>query len=53
MVGIATDKPKEGKTGHSSDILYLRMPSLTEADAEKVDGIQRDLGYFRNTRWPN
>lgn len=53
VVGIATDKPKEGKTGHSSDILYLHIPSWTEEDATKVDGIQRELGYFKDTKWPS
>ena len=53
VVGIATDKPKKGKTGHSSDILYLHMPSLTREDAEMVDGIQHELGYFKNTKWPS
>jgi hypothetical protein len=51
IVGIATDKPRPGKSGHSSDILYMHLPIWTEADAEKVDGIQRDLGYFKNTKW--
>ncbi len=53
VVGIATDKPKEGKTGYSSDILYLQVPLWTEEDAAKINGIQRDLGYFKNTKWPN
>lgn len=52
VVGIATDKPKEGKSGHSSDIVYLDMPSWTAEDGAKVDGIQADLGYFKNTQWP-
>lgn len=52
VVGIATDKPKEGKTGYSSDILYLHLPSWTEEDAAKVDGIQTELGYFKDTKWP-
>jgi hypothetical protein len=53
VIGIATDKPKEGKTGHSSDILYLYMPTWTEEDAKMVDGIQSDFGYFENTKWPS
>ncbi|MES2355945.1 MAG: hypothetical protein V4568_16400 [Pseudomonadota bacterium] len=51
IVGIATDKPKPGKSGHSSDILYKHLPIWTEADAENVDCIQRELGYFKNTMW--
>lgn len=51
VVGIATDKPKEGKTGHSSDILYLHAPVWTAEDAEKVDAIQAELGYFKNAQW--
>lgn len=50
VVGIATDKPRDGKKGHSSDIVYLHMPEWTE-DSEKVEGIQRDLGYFAKTIW--
>lgn len=53
IVGIATDRPEKGKTGFSSDIVYIHMPSWTQEDAAKVDGIQRDLGYFKNTKWPN
>ncbi len=53
VVGIATDKPKDGKTGYSSDIVYIHMPVWSEDDAANVDGIQRNLGYFRNTKWPN
>jgi len=52
IVGIATDRPKAGKRGHSSDILYLHLPTWSEEDGKKVDGIQSDLGYFKNTRWP-
>jgi len=51
VVGIAVDKPKAGKKGHSSDILYLNIPSWTADDAANVDGIQRDLGYFKNMKW--
>jgi hypothetical protein len=52
VIGIATDKPKPGKSGNSSDILYLRMPVWTADDARAIDGIQADLGYFNNTKWP-
>ncbi len=51
VVGIATDRPEQGKVGYSSDILYLHMPIWTAEDAEKVDGIQRDLGYFKAVNW--
>lgn len=51
VVGIATDRPEQGKIGYSSDILYLHMPTWTAEDAEKVDGIQRDLGYFKEVNW--
>jgi hypothetical protein len=51
-VSIATDRPESGKQGHSSDIVYLHMPESTEKDTKDVDGIQRDLGYFKETRWP-
>ena len=52
VVGIATDQPREGKSGHSSDIVYMDMPTWTSEDGAKVDGIQADLGYFKNTQWP-
>jgi len=52
VVGIATDRPQAGKHGHSSDILYLHMPIWDPADDEKVKGIQADLGYFKDTKWP-
>lgn len=52
VVGIATDRPGAGKTGYSSDIMYLHLPDWSDDDAVKVDGIQRDLGYFKDTKWP-
>lgn len=52
VVGIATDKPKKGRKGQSSDILYLHMPDWSELDAKNIDGIQLDLGYFKGTNWP-
>ena len=52
VVGIATDRPTQGRAGYSSDIVYLHMPDWTAENATKVDGIQSDLGYFKNTRWP-
>lgn len=52
VVGIATDRPQTGKHGHSSDIVYLHMPDWDPTENAKLDQIQADLGYFRNTRWP-
>lgn len=52
VVGIATDRPQTGKHGHSSDILHMHMPIWDPADDEKVKGIQADLGYFKDTKWP-
>jgi hypothetical protein len=52
VVGIATDRPQAGKHGHSSDIVYLHMPIWDPIEDEKINGIQRDLGYFENTKWP-
>ena len=52
VVGIATDRPQAGKRGHSSDIVYLHMPDWDPAETTKVDQIQAELGYFKNTRWP-
>lgn len=52
VVGIATDRPEKNKRGHSSDIVYLHMPDWNLQEAEKIDRIQSDLGYFSNTKWP-
>lgn len=52
VVGIATDRPQAGKHGHSSDILYMHMPIWDPTDDEKVNGIQADFGYFKDTKWP-
>lgn len=52
VVGIATDRPRAGKRGHSSDIVYLHMPDWDPAENTKIDQIQAELGYFKNTRWP-
>ena len=51
VVGLAMDRPKAEKTGHSTDIFYMHMPIWTANDAANVEGIQRDLGYFENTKW--
>ncbi|MDT0498844.1 hypothetical protein RM530_15960 [Algiphilus sp. W345] len=48
VVGIATDQPGTSEIGYSSDIVYMHLPEWSEDDAKKVDGIQRDLGYFKN-----
>ena len=52
VVGIATDRPQAGKHGHSSDIVYIHIPIWDPTEDEKINGIQRDLGYFENTKWP-
>lgn len=48
VVGIATDQPGTSEIGYSSDIVYMHLPEWSEDDAKKVEGIQRDLGYFKN-----
>lgn len=53
VVGIATDRPKTGKQGHSSDILYLHMPEWDPNEDQRVEKIQAELGYFNNTKWPS
>jgi hypothetical protein len=50
VVGIATDKPGVDR-GHSSDILYLYMPSWTAEHEALAAKIQNELGYFRKTAW--
>jgi hypothetical protein len=52
VVGIATDRPQSRKRGHSSDIVYLHMPNWDQAENDKINAIQADLGYFKNTKWP-
>jgi hypothetical protein len=52
VVGIATDRPQAGKRGHSSDIVYLHMPIWDPMEDANVNGIQADLGYFKDTKWP-
>ncbi|WP_343661099.1 hypothetical protein [Ralstonia sp.] len=51
VVGIATDRPGTSAIGYSSDIVYIHMKEWSKKDAQDVDGIQRDLGYFQNVSW--
>jgi len=53
VVGIATDRPQAGKHGHSSDIVYLHLPVWDSAEDAKVESIQAELGYFKDTKWPS
>ncbi len=53
VVGIATDRPEAGKKGHSSDIVYLHIPTWDASENERIDKIQADLGYFNKTKWPS
>lgn len=52
VIGIATDRPRPGRRGHSNDILYLHLPEWTAADTDNIARIQAEFGYFENTRWP-
>lgn len=51
VVGIARDRPGTSSIGYSSDIVYIHMQEWSEKDAENVEGIQRDLGYFQSVSW--
>lgn len=51
VVGIATDRPEVSETGYSSDIVYIHMPEWTEESELHVQGIQNDLGYFKDVSW--
>lgn len=51
VVGIATDRPGESKIGYSSDIVYINMLEWSDEDEQHVQGIQNDLGYFKNASW--
>lgn len=53
VVGIATDRPGTSEIGYSSDIVYVHLPTWTPEDEERVAGIQKELGYFRNAKWSN
>jgi hypothetical protein len=48
VVGIATDRPGTSSVGYSSEIVYINLPNWTEQDEKDVQGIQSDLGYFKN-----
>lgn len=51
VVGIATDRPGSSTIGYSSDIVYLHMPTWEEKNEIDVQGIQQDLGYFKEVTW--
>jgi hypothetical protein len=53
VVGIATERLTQRKNGHSSDIVYVQMAEWSAQDAVGVDEIQKNLGYFKNTKWPD
>lgn len=50
VVGIATDRPGVSK-GHSSDLVYLDIPEWSDELERKVQQIQDELGYFKNSAW--
>ena len=52
VVGIATDRPRPGKRGHSSDIVFVDMPDWDQTMDAMVDTAQAELGYFKNIKWP-
>ena len=52
VVGIAMDRPGTSKVGYSSDIAYIHMPTWTTKDEATVTGVERELGYFQNLKWP-
>jgi hypothetical protein len=47
VVGIATEQYEPGKGG-SLDLVHLYMESLTAEEENRVQEIQKELGYFRN-----
>ena len=50
VVGISTDRPGTGTIGYSSDIVYLHMPEWSDENERAAQGIQNDLGYFKQLR---
>ena len=46
VVGIATDHPGTS-IGHSSEILYIHLPDLSQDELRRIRRIQEDLGYFK------
>jgi hypothetical protein len=53
VVGIATERLTQRTNGYSSDIVYVQMAEWSAQDAARVNEIQKDLGYFKNTKWPD
>src|SRR3989337_3637829 len=47
VVGIATEQYEPDK-GFSLDLIYLYMESWTAEDQNRLQEIQKELGYFRN-----
>lgn len=47
VIGIGTEKYKPNQ-GFSLDLLYLFMDNWSSEDQAKMEGIQKDLGYFVN-----
>jgi len=48
IIGIATDRPKTSEIGYSSDIVYMKNPSWTDAEKKGILKIQKELGYFQH-----
>ncbi len=47
VIGIATERHERGK-GYSLDLTCLHQATWTTEDQERMEGIQKDLGYFVN-----
>ena len=47
VVGIATEQPETGK-GFTLDLRYLYKEAWTDADQDRLETMQQNLGYFSN-----
>jgi hypothetical protein len=47
VVGIATERPETSSVGYSSDLAYINISELNKELIGRADGIQRELGYFK------
>ncbi len=47
VIGLATEQYEHGK-GYSLDLVCLHQETWTTEDQKRMEGIQKDLGYFVN-----
>jgi hypothetical protein len=50
VVGLATERYNPASSGRSFDLVHLHKPNWTTRDQQRMDEIQRELGYFVSPR---